>query len=166
MYYFLIKLQKDKHFYLLFAILLSISLLDFFHNRLLIYKQPSLPSASKLSIWLSEKNLRIMNICKTKKENKEENKQKQKWGIMFLRFFHLQNAFWQHPIVLFSDLGFVGGPIENRWVVINIIDMYDNGCVIFVQVVRCHKSQFILHKFSLFVSQVGLKMLVNTGVKF
>ena len=166
MYYFLIKLQKDKHFYLLFAIFLSISLLDFFHQASFLINSRLSPQPLNSQYGCLKKNLRIMNICKTKKENKEENKQKQKWGIMFLRFFHLQNAFWQHPIVLFSDLGFVGGPIENRWVVINIIDMYDNGCVIFVQVVRCHKSQFILHKFSLFVSQVGLKMLVNTGVKF
>lgn len=48
----------------------------------------------------------------------------------------LEHAFGQIAIVLLGDLGAICGTLEHGWIVVDILDMDDDGRVVLLQVVR------------------------------
>ena len=57
---------------------------------------------------------------------------------------NLQDSFGEISVVLLGNLGLVGGPVENRGVVIHVVDVDDDLGVVLVQIVRGHQSQLVL----------------------
>ena len=57
---------------------------------------------------------------------------------------NLQDPLGQISVVLLRDLGLVGGPVKDRRVVIDVVDVDDDGGVVLVEVVRGHETQLVL----------------------
>lgn len=63
---------------------------------------------------------------------------------LLAQLINLQDSFGEISVVLLGYLGLVGGPIENRGVVIHVVDVDNDLGVVLVQIVRCHQSQLVL----------------------
>ena len=59
---------------------------------------------------------------------------------------NLEHPFGQISIIFLRDLRLIGRPVENRGVVVHIIDMNHDGGVVFIEIVRRHQAEFILGK--------------------
>ena len=59
---------------------------------------------------------------------------------------NLQDSFGQISVVLLSNLSLVGGAVEDRGVVIHVVDVDDDLGVVLVQIVRGHQSQLVLRR--------------------
>ena len=59
---------------------------------------------------------------------------------------NLEHSFGQISVILLCDLCFIGGSVKDRGVVVDIIDVNHHCCVVFIQIVWSHQSQFILGK--------------------
>ena len=57
---------------------------------------------------------------------------------------NLQDPLGQISVVLLRDLGLVGGPVKDLRVVIDVVDVDDDGGVVLVEVVRGHETQLVL----------------------
>ena len=60
-------------------------------------------------------------------------------------FINLEDSFGQIPIVLLSDLRFVGRAVEHRRVVIDVVHVNDNRRVILVEIIRSDETKLVLH---------------------
>ncbi|GFU44427.1 hypothetical protein NPIL_127151 [Nephila pilipes] len=56
----------------------------------------------------------------------------------------LQHSLGQVPVVLLRDLRLIGGSVEHRGVVVDILDVDHHRRMVLVQVVRGHQPQFVL----------------------
>ena len=59
---------------------------------------------------------------------------------------NLEHSFGQISVILLCDLCLIGGSVKDRGVVVDIIDVNHHCCVVFIQIVWSHQSQFILGK--------------------
>ena len=59
---------------------------------------------------------------------------------------NLEHPFGQISIIFLRDLRLIGRPVENRGVVVHIIDVNHDGGVVFIEIVRRHQAEFILGK--------------------
>lgn len=59
---------------------------------------------------------------------------------------NLEHSFGQISVILLCDLCLIGGSVKDRGVVVDIIDVNHHCCVVFIQIVWSHQSEFILGK--------------------
>lgn len=55
-----------------------------------------------------------------------------------------ENPLWKTPIILLRDLRLIGGTVKHGRIVVHVIDMDDNGGVIFIFVIRCDEPELVL----------------------
>lgn len=85
-----------------------------------------------------------MKSTKDAEQQDEKRRNKKNSEIHLMIGFNLENSFGQHSIIFLGDLSLVCWSVKHRGIVIDIIDMNDNGGVVFVQVVRCDQPQLVL----------------------
>ena len=57
---------------------------------------------------------------------------------------NLKNSTRQYAIVLFGNLSFISWPVKGRRIIIDVFYMNYYCGIVFIQVVRCYKPQFVL----------------------
>ena len=77
-------------------------------------------------------------------QNKKGEAKKANLISLLALLINLQDSFGEISVVLLGNLGLVGGPVENRGVVIHVVDVDDDLGVVLVQIVRGHQSQLVL----------------------
>lgn len=99
------------------------------------YNQSTWPGMSGRCIRHQARNMEMRGGNEVRLEN---------WESISVR--DLKNIFWQAAVILLCDLRLIQWPVKQGWIVIHIFDMNDNGGVVLIPVVRCHKSELILYR--------------------
>ena len=53
---------------------------------------------------------------------------------------NLKDSFGQIPVIFFSNLGLIGGSVEDGWIIIHVLHIDHHRRGIFILVIRCSQS--------------------------